>query len=301
MIYLRLISFFLTVLLTLKTTAGPAFTEKNAMSGYVYTNSDSDGELGGIFSALIALVLAGYIGLGVGEAVKSFLHNKRPYGTGNDLITVVVVFACWSLLPVLILIYWKQLILLLLLLFLAVIVWALKQTSGQGKSQDTQQTDRPNEFQSRSPLANNSNISSPDRNFEKIKVAQKIFNSQDIVEKSDRAIHGRVDFSVEPSSDSFQNEVSIKSKQPTTTNHLNDDHEQITTNGPPISNSLRQPEIKLQEDFCDQQWWYDKTNGQLLDTTTNKRYTKSQIKVFANGFLIDEEIWVRSSDVFVTN
>lgn len=51
----------------------------------------------------------------------------------------------------------------------------------------------------------------------------------------------------------------------------------------------------------DENWWLDNVTGNITDTRSGKRYSKSSIKVFQNGYLISDEIWVRKSDVFHTS
>ena len=48
-------------------------------------------------------------------------------------------------------------------------------------------------------------------------------------------------------------------------------------------------------------WWFDNVTGTITDTRSGKRYSRSIIKVFQNGYLISDEIWVRKSDVFHTS
>ena len=48
-------------------------------------------------------------------------------------------------------------------------------------------------------------------------------------------------------------------------------------------------------------WWFNDVTGDITDMRSGKRYSRSIIKVFQNGYLIGDKIWVRNSDVFHTS
>lgn len=157
-------------------------------------------------------------------------------------------------------------------------------------------------------------------------VAKTILSSSthtEILEKSDRAVHGRSSFESnhhEPASlgsiiNTYNNKLKAISPENKTevltilcqtllrlrqqksavfNINLKNFSKEYSNN---YLNTTEDSEFSTE----DENWWFDNVTGDITDTRSGKRYSRSIIKVFQNGYLIRDEIWVRKSDVFHTS
>lgn len=277
--------------------AGPAFTEKNVFSGADSSSGFGDG-LGGILSALIVLALTAYIGLGIGGVVQNILESKRPCGTGNDFIIALAVFISWGFLPVLIIMFWKKIILIILLVILAIVIWALRkkpegetiiQPTNVNLSRDFEQAPST-EKERASPnfRGRHESQSSTQENFSQRKYPQETYPVHalptPIREVSHRAIHGRANFEVRESAEQSPNSgVKITPE-----------------NSKPSPNPVVKPKNPADQSTVvadDPRWWFDSKNGSIMDSHTSRIYSRWQVQEFENGFLLDATTWARKKDV----
>jgi hypothetical protein len=143
-----------------------------------------------------------------------------------------------------------------------------------------------------------------------------------ILEKSDRAIHGRSSFESthhEPASlgniinkDKKLQAISLANKTEVLAilcqTLLRLRHQKLTVsniNLDGLSKKYSNKYLNTTEDLESlaegENWWLDNVTGDITDSRSGRRYSKSIIKIYQNGYLISDEIWVRKSDVFHTS